>query len=262
MAVIEEIKALANGIDVRINLFEGYQPKNTASYKGELLFWRQVVNAYGLLADCDSVQIKQKKNLLELMSRYYLIEPGDFKQAQIFWKDISNLRKWFCHNNNPALFYKRKQEDLIKKYLRSTSLNASNKPDKIENVSLKDWNVLSADINRRFTEYLMLLKKGFCSWKNSPNHEDLIAEWIDLFSVALYEDRELRDNVLADIAEYNIRNQCLHVKPFQLARNYARQIENGRFSALCIKNELEAHPLIKRSNREILTDSIRNSGLL
>lgn len=67
---IKKIRKLAHSIDSRINLFEGLVSKETSTYKGELLFWRQIVNMYGLFADCDRVQVKEKHNLIELMKRY------------------------------------------------------------------------------------------------------------------------------------------------------------------------------------------------
>ena len=45
---IKKIRKLAHSIDSRINLFEGLVSKETSTYKGELLFWRQIVNMYGL----------------------------------------------------------------------------------------------------------------------------------------------------------------------------------------------------------------------
>ncbi len=263
MIIIEEIKTLANDIDNRINLFEGYVPKETVSYKGELLFWRLVVNVYGLLADCDPVQIKANRNLLDMMSRYNLIGKTDYKLARKFWQDVSDLRKWFCHNNNPNLYYKRKQEMTVRRYLQTVFLIASNKPEYIEKVPVKDWNVLAADVERRFQEYLQILKKGLCTWKGSSFKEDLIDEWIDIFSIALFNDRELINNVLADIAEYNIRNQNLRNVPIpQLGKSYARALEKGEFSAEDIKNELKSKPGIKRSSREIVAECIQNSGLI
>lgn len=73
---IKKIRKLAHSIDSRINLFEGLVSKETSTYKGELLFWRQIVNMYGLFADCDRVQVKEKHNLIELMKRYNLLN-GD-----------------------------------------------------------------------------------------------------------------------------------------------------------------------------------------
>ena len=43
---IREIKKIAQDVDFRINLFEGYTPKKIDGYKGEVLFWRQIVNIY------------------------------------------------------------------------------------------------------------------------------------------------------------------------------------------------------------------------
>ena len=65
---VQEIKRLAHEVDARINLFESYSPKETECYKGELLFWRQIVNLYGLFADCDRVQVKEKRNLVDLIT--------------------------------------------------------------------------------------------------------------------------------------------------------------------------------------------------
>ena len=54
-----QITNLAHSIDVRINLFEGYVPKQIDSYKGELRFWREVVSIYAIFADCDRVSAVQ-----------------------------------------------------------------------------------------------------------------------------------------------------------------------------------------------------------
>ena len=260
---IQEIKALAKEIDVRINLFEGYAPKEIASYNGELLFWRQIVNVYGLLADCDRVQIKEQHNLLELMQRYSLIERADYDRARLFWQNISDLRKWFCHNNDPNLYYKRHQGFIIKRYLSSAFILSSNKPEKIEEVQKKDWEILAFDIESRSDDYLDILKKGFQSWKDSEYFDDLINEWISIFSAALFADKELIHNVLADLAEYNIRNQYLHgTKPQQLEKSYYRTLTNCGFSESNITNELTANPGIKRSNAELLMACIRNSGFI
>ena len=72
---INEIKKLAHKIDPRINLFEGYFPKETEDYTGELLFWRQVVTLYGTFADCDRSQLKEKNNLLRLPTPIRCVEP-------------------------------------------------------------------------------------------------------------------------------------------------------------------------------------------
>lgn len=157
---INEIINLAHKVDPRINLFEGYSPKETDIYKGELLFWRQVVTLYGIFADCDRVQLKEKNNLIELMFRYQLISKDDYKAAIKFWDDVSELRKWFCHNNDISLYYARKRHKKIKSYLKNVFLIASNKPEKFEDIQPKDWNILTSDLSRRFQEYLDCLKSG------------------------------------------------------------------------------------------------------
>ena len=135
---IEEIRRLAQDIDPRINLFDGYTPKKTESYKEELLFWRQIVSLYGLFADSDRIQVKEKKNLITLMKDYCLIEDLDYKMAVRFWNDISEIRKWFCHNNDISLYYVKRRHETIGKYLDSAFTIYTNKPKGIEDIQQKD----------------------------------------------------------------------------------------------------------------------------
>ena len=207
---IKEIRKLAHSIDFRINLFDGYSPKKTASYKGELLFWRQVVSLYGLFVDCDRVQIKEKNNLMDLMKRYSLIERSDYDMALKFWGDVSELRKWFCHNNDDTLYYVEKRQKKIKNYLNSAFVLYSNKPERIEDVQQNDWNILTYDLDRRFQEYLDIVEKGFLAWVESDYKSELIDEWISIFAKALLATKELMQNVLADIATYEKMNQGIY----------------------------------------------------
>lgn len=260
---IEEIKKLAHSIEARINLFEGYSPKETESYAGELLFWRQVVNIYGLFADCDRVQIKEKSNLIELMNRYSLIEKTDYEMVVKFWDDVSELRKWFCHNNDDTLYYAASRQRKIKDYLDTAFVISTNKPDSIEKIQQKDWSILTFDLDRRFEEYLDILRKGLSAWKESQYTAELLDDWIAIFSKALFADKELIKNVLADIAAYNKTNLCIsNMSVMQLANSYFKQLEAGGFSAIDIADELKRVPLDKRTNRDILSDSILNSNLV
>lgn len=260
---IKEIKKLAHNIDVRINLFEGYSPKETEFYKGEILFWRQVVNLYGLFADCDRVQVKEKKNLIDLMSRYSLIEKADYDMAVRFWNDVSELRKWFCHNNDTSLYYANSRQRKIKNYLNSAFIISTSKPEMIEDIQQKDWNILTCDLDRRFQEYLDILKKGLSAWKESEYASDLINEWISIFAKALFFDKELIQNVLADIAVYEQMNQNINnMSVSALANSYFKQLDTDGFSAKDIEDELKQSSTCVRTNREIISEIIRKGHLI
>ncbi len=260
---INEIRKLAHKIDPRINLFDGYAPKETSSYKGEILFWRQIVTLYGLYADCDRAQIKEKKNLFELMFRYDLIERTDYDVAIKFWEDISEIRKWFCHNNDVTLYYHGNRQKKIKSYLNSVFLIASSKPEKIDDIQPKEWNILTSDLDRRFQSYLDSLKKGLKAWSSSSDKEDLIDEWIYIFSKSLFSDKELLQNVLADIAMYEKMNHNIYnMSVSQLGNSYFRQLEACNFSEKDIEEELRRNDSTVRTNRQILLESIRNSHLI
>ena len=198
---IKKIRKLAHSIDSRINLFEGLVSKETSTYKGELLFWRQIVNMYGLFADCDRVQVKEKHNLIELMKRYNLLNGDEYEFIRSFWNDVAELRKWFCHNNDDTLYYHAIRKSKI--------------------------------------------------------------EWVKIQSKALFSDKELIMNVLAEIAEYEILNQGLrNTTPTNMSKVYYSQLEIGGYSQKDIAAEMERGAILKRTNKEIIQDSIRNSGLI
>lgn len=260
---IEELKKLAHSVDARINLFEGFTPKETEPYKGELLFWRQVVSIYGLFADCDRVQVKEKNNLIKLMNRYSLIEKADCDLAIKLWDDVSELRKWFCHNNDNSLYYAATRQEKIKDYLNSAFVISTNKPNRIDEIQQKDWNILTFNLDSRFEAYLDILKKGFSAWKKSQCASDLIEDWILIFSKSLFSDGELIRNVLADIATYEKLNQRIfNISTSQLANSYFMQLEAGGFSVNDITDELRRNSSDIRMNKEIILESIRNSHLI
>lgn len=254
---IKEIRKLAHSIDVRINLFEGFTPKETEKYEGELLFWRYIVNIYGLFADCDRAQIKDKPCMMELMSRYSLISKEEYKQVVQFWNDISNIRKWFCHNNDETLYYVQIRKKHLTQYLDNIFLIASNKPKGIQQVQDREWDMLTADIERRFEQYLLILEKGLKTWENSKDKNDLSEEWVELFSKTLFQDKELIQNIIADIACYEQINQGLKSNITRLTKVLYAQIEEAGFSPLQIKKVLHDGNKQIRSNQEIVYESLR-----
>ena len=260
---IKKIRKLAHSIDSRINLFEGLVSKETSTYKGELLFWRQIVNMYGLFADCDRVQVKEKHNLIELMKRYNLLNRDEYEFIRSFWNDVAELRKWFCHNNDDTLYYHAIRKSKIEKYLDQAFVLATNKPATMDSVQQNDWTVLNFNIESRLDEYLNLMEKAFISWQTSPDKEELISEWVKIQSKALFSDKELIMNVLAEIAEYEILNQGLrNTTPTNMSKVYYSQLEIGGYSQKDIAAEMERGAILKRTNKEIIQDSIRNSGLI
>lgn len=261
---VEEIKKLAYSIDPRINLFEGFSPKSIETYKGEILFWRQVVNIYGLFADCDRVQIKEKRNLIELMKRYTLLDEDEYKNIINLWRDISELRAWFCHNNNDELYYHSDRKNKVERYLKNVFGLATNKPEAIESISRDDdWGILNYNISNRFDEYLEVIKKALELWMVSQEKEELIEEWIEIQSKALFSDKELVRNVLAEKAKYDILNQGLYnTNNSQMTTMYYEQLETGGFSWKNILTEMKQHPNSKRTNKKIIEEAIKNSGVL
>ena len=208
------------------------------------------------------MQIKEKKNLIDLMKRYSLIKKSDCDAANVFWNDVSEIRKWFCHNNDDSLYYSSIRKNRIEKYLDKTFTLATEKPKMIDCIQPKEWDILTYDIERRFGEYLDILQKGMAEWKNSEYIEELSNEWVIIFSKALFSDKELIQNVVADIARYEVINQGIQMKIPALARSYYSQIESGGYSEKNIEYILTEVMTSKISNREIIAESIRYSDLL
>lgn len=260
---IEKIKKLAHSIDPRINLFEGLVLKATLTHKGELLFWRQIVTLYGLFADCDRVQVKEKSNLIELMKRYNLLDREGYEFIKNFWNDISELRKWFCHNNDDTLYYPAIRKKKIEKYLEQVCGLSTKKPTTIESVQKNDWTILNFNIDSRFDEYLSLIEKALVLWQTSPHKEELISEWIEIQSKALFSDKELIRNALAEIAKYEMLSQGLRNATLaNMIMMYYRQLESGGYSQKNIVDEMKRGETLKRTNKEIIQDSIRSSGII
>lgn len=257
-----EIQGLAHKIDSRINVFEGYCPKEIEHYKGEVLFWRQIVNLYGLFADCDRFQIKEKENLIEIMFRYGLIDRSDMDFCKKFWNAISDLRKWFCHNNDKSLHFIQKRETAIKNYLNAAFIFSTNKPTSIENLSERDWDLLTSDIERKYDNYLEILRKGFMEWEKSRDKNELVEKWISIYATSLSNDSELIFCILYDIAEYEKRNNSLQISPQVLAIQYKNQLKDGAFSEEDFKRVLEQKKGMMCTKKDIVLEGIRSSGLI
>ncbi len=263
MEHVEEINNLAHSIDVRINLFEGFLPKKLDGYKGEIRFWREAVSIYGLYADCDRVQIKERNNLFELMAKYSLIDNEEYKTIRRLWDDVSILRKWFCHNNDLNLYFNSEKNKRLLHYLNNTFLCNTDKPGSIDEIKDKDWDLMCFIMETSYGEYIRILKKGLQAWKESIYKAEIVEQWIHIFSKALFGDGELINNVLADIALYDKTNKGItNISVSDLSYAYYNQIMSGGFSNEDIEDELKNEPLKIRTNKEIVYQSICNSKLI
>lgn len=254
---IECIRNLAFTIDNRLNLFESYTPKRTELCKSELLFWKQIVSFYGLFADCDSYQIKEKDSLLLLMKDNSLIGSSDYSMAKNFWNDISDFRAWFCHNYDGALYYSVNRKNRI---MKSLSSNHQLFLNDIEDADDNQWNMLAKNFEKSFEKYLIILEKGLKSWCQSPQKKQLINDWLLILAKALFKDKELINNILADIAQYEIQNQNLKIKNSALVAQYRKDLD-VKYTPSNIEKELKRN-LSKRANKEIVRQSIINSKIL
>lgn len=137
---------------------------------------------------------------------------------------------------------------------------STNKPEKIEDIQQKDWEILTFNLDSRFQQYLDVLKKGLLAWNNTEFKSDLLDEWITIYAKSLYTDKELIQNVLANIAAYEKLNQGIsNVKVSDLANSYFKNLESSDFSEKDIEEELKRNNS-RRSNQEIILECIRNNS--
>lgn len=270
---VREIKELTNKIDHRINIFEGFYPKSLVNCSGEILYWKEIVSLYGLFVDCDRVQIKETNNLFDLLKRYSYITETEYENVRLLFRDISDARSWFCHNNNDKMNYVSQNNGRIKKYLSKSLPISSRIPNDFDDFSeTSDWKTLADEIYRRYGEYLQILKGGLNGWYSSSESkkELLISDWIDCFSGALYNDGNLIENALADIALLRCVNPVLKGKEQQMVMSYREFLKtniSGRevFDVQDIKKYL-ASTTKKQSNLDIviccIKDVLRKHGKL
>lgn len=98
--------------------------------------------------------------------------------------------------------------------------------------------------------------------EKSEYSTDLLDEWISIFAKALFSDKELIQNVLAEIAAYDRRDHNINMPISALANSYFKQLESSQFAAKNIENELKQNDCVVRTNKDIVLESIRNSHVL
>lgn len=257
---ISEIQEIAQRIDYRINLFDGFYPKNISYAKNESLFWREIVSIYGLFADCDSIQIRDKSNLFGLLCQYSFISKEDYDIVRSFWRDISALRKWFCHNTDSKLYYQKNNLKRIENFLDKAFVISTEKPKTLEQMQDNQWPILVADIDRRWEEYFEILKRGLVAWENSELKLEAVGEWVERFSKTLFENTELKENVLADMALFEIRNFGIDTSIKLRLHEIDEDLKEKGFSSENI-NKFIKEMKTPMSNRDIMYETLRHIRL-
>lgn len=254
---LKEIQSNAKKIDCRINLFDGFCPKETKKSCGESLFWRYIVNIYGLLVDCDRMQIKSSPTLWRLLYSHSFISKDDLDFAKKFTDDITSVRKCFCHNTNTCLFYHSEKFEKTKKFLSNTFSPSSVRPKTIDEIQSKDWELLNEKLKMRFEQYLDILNDGLLKWEKSVNKEEVVVEWIKTFSNALFNDTDLISNIIAGIAQYEKINAGPKGNDMQAYKTLIEdELKNASFAPKDI-NEYITNLKRSLSNREILYEVIQ-----
>ena len=255
---IVEIVEAVHRLCKSLNLFESYLPKHTEGKTGEALFWRDVVNLYGLFCDCDRIQIKEKESLFGLFEKYALINRREHQSIRDFYGMISALRAWFCHNCDQERYYTKKKAVVLQRFLReiTTSGDVPSDPEGM------DWTSADAYIRRRFEEYLDLLADVMRKIEASACREQIKDQWCVLYAKALSHDRELLDNVLAEEYEYHCLD--LGIPPRRVGertQKMRQDLEEKGYSYTVIHNSIMNNASRTISASEIVRDSIRQYNL-
>lgn len=254
MQKIEEIRRLAFKIDCSINLFEGFSPKKEEGKLSEVLFWRKIVNIYGLFCDCDRVVVKEKDNLLMLWLKYSIITAEQYSSIRALWNSISDIRGWFCHNNFPNRYYTVKRERQLTKYLNQAFILSSKKPETLDGFKDNDWVMVCADVQRRFDEYLEIVLQALRRWEISDKKKELIADWKLIYAKALYGDKELIQNVMADKIQFYCVDNKIADKNI-ITRQYNELIKE-KYTQEMIHNILDQNEGRPKSADRIIYESM------
>lgn len=253
--IIENIKKIALKIDESLILFDGYLPKEYMSDDCTHMFWTNIVNWYGVFADCDNFQIKVKNSMFDLLERWRLISKDEKKEVLFFWSDISLLRKWFCHNNNQNLYYPMKQKQRLDDSIRHIFHLQTNGPNCIEELELDDWKYLLFYFESRFDNYLQILESALLKWENTSDKDKILSEWKEIYSQALYSNKELLSNVLAQKAQYYKIENSVRASVESISKRFEIQLKSFNYSNKQIESVMN-EDLGFSSAEEIIFESL------
>ncbi len=255
---IEKIVEAVHCLCKSLNLFERYLPKKTEGKTQEALFWRDVTNIYGLFCDCDRIQVKEKESLFGLFEKHSLISRRQHQDIRDFYGTVSALRAWFCHNYDQEKYYTRRKAAVLQRFLReiTTSGEVPSDPEGM------DWALADTYIRRRFEEYLDLLADVMGKIEASACREQIRDQWCVLYAKALFHDRELLDNVLAEEYEYHCVD--LGIPPRRVGektQKMRQSLEEKGYSYADIQKSILDNADRAISASEIVRDSIRRYDL-
>lgn len=98
--------------------------------------------------------------------------------------------------------------------------------------------------------------------ENSSEKEQIEDKWYVIFAETLFGDLELRDNVLANICQYQILNLGLHVKGIgTILAGYRQQLKDADYSVEDIKRVVQRCKEQSLSSEEIIMKSIERIEL-
>lgn len=258
MDKIDGIVETVHRICKSLNLFERYMPKETEGKTQEALFWRDVVNMYGLFCDCDRIQIKEKENLFGLFEKYSLINKRQYQIFKEFYGIISALRAWFCHNYDQERYYTHRTEETLQQFLKDVAASGEI-PSDPEGM---DWTVADDYIRKRFDEYLDMLADVLKKIEVSACREQIKDEWCELYAKALFNDRELLNNVLAENYEYYCKDSGITMRRLGEKIQKMRQgLEENGYSYIDIHKTIIDHANQTVAASELVRDSIREYNL-
>ena len=255
---IVEIVEAVHRLCKSLNLFESYLPKHTEGKTGEALFWRDVVNLYGLFCDCDRVLLREKENLFGLFKVYKLIDGRQYQLMDAFYKEISALRAWFCHNYDQERYFTNKTDVVRQQFLKKSTVTGD-VPSSLEEM---DWVAADVYIRKCFEEYLDLLADVMRKIESAANRNQIRDQWCILYAKALFHDGELLSNVLAEDCEYHCLDLGIPLRRVgdKLQKMRQELAEKG-YSYTDIHKSIINNAGREISASEIVRDSIRQYNL-
>lgn len=227
---IKNIRETALQISKSINILGDYNPKPIEGRAGEALFWCNVTNYYGLLYDSDRIILKSNNNLIKHLKDRGYISEENYRSAVDFYRDVSCLRKVYCHNQVPTFYYDAQKERQVKNIIKKAFIISTSIPDTLHGLNKEQWGLLNAAVERGYDQLLDVLEKGLISWRDSTSCDDEIDEFNRKFAEALFGDNELIDNVLAMKADYLRIDGASNMKTPILAKQLSNCLKEQKYT--------------------------------
>ena len=258
---IEELKKLAHDIDPVLNLFDGFEVMPYDGKAPELQFWSLVNNMYYIFKDCDNFQISNSSNsIFKLFYDKYIISEDEYDRVQLLYQLIFDLRSFFCHNTNREFYYTEVKLENIRAFLAKFFMSSEDMPKQLQDLKSKNWTQLVRYLETEVEIYFDILKKALIKVNASRKKDPIVRRWKTIYAKGLYNNMELKRNIIADFA----RIQCLDMQGSveeNTLKNYIHEIEdrlklNG-FGHDDVLQVIESNTKQSPSGYAIVKDSIR-----